>query len=256
MVVYDTVDRPTPANGDWEAAYPKDPKFGYAFSTVEDKTLTTSHTVIVTGLDPNKKYYFRTVSRASPVALSGQISGRTMATSTGSPSGNSTGSPSGSTNGIGNNNTDISSPICGIQDDLYNPTIHIGSFRFLLKDNVQGTVGEFNEKFYLKSDILDLSINSSNGIGRPRTTFRQNGTKIILNEYADLASYVNRGRQLQQSLQYISGEENNPYKIYGKEGSKGLSIDDTEQINGLIFTYSYTPKNSKDLNTFYWILNT
>jgi len=67
-VVYDTVPHTT-------LGLP--PNYGYANSTAEDSTLTTSHSVTITGLAPNTTYYFRTVSHGSPEAVSGEIVGAT-----------------------------------------------------------------------------------------------------------------------------------------------------------------------------------
>ncbi len=56
-VVYDTVARE-------HGLAP--PNYGYEFSTVEDATTTTAHSVTVTGLNPSTTYYLRAISHGSP----------------------------------------------------------------------------------------------------------------------------------------------------------------------------------------------
>jgi hypothetical protein len=56
QVIYDTVSHP-------ELGGP--PQYSYAFKTVENQYLTTTHSVEVGGLDPEKSYYFRPVSDVS-----------------------------------------------------------------------------------------------------------------------------------------------------------------------------------------------
>lgn len=68
-VVYDTVSH----NPVTDPA----PYYGYAFSTIEDTVLTTTHTVLVTGLTPNTSYYFRPVSHGSPEAVGVEVMGTT-----------------------------------------------------------------------------------------------------------------------------------------------------------------------------------
>lgn len=48
--------------------------YGYANSTTEDAATTTSHSVMVTGLNPNTTYYFRAISHASPDVLGAEMS--------------------------------------------------------------------------------------------------------------------------------------------------------------------------------------
>ena len=68
-VVYDTVPHATLGS---------DANYGYAFSTVEDTTKTTSHSVTITGLTPGTTYYFRVVSHGSPTTVSPEITSLTL----------------------------------------------------------------------------------------------------------------------------------------------------------------------------------
>lgn len=61
-VVYDTVGH---FLGD-------EPNYGYAFSTVEDSSKVTFHSVTLTGLDAGRTYFYRVISHGSPVAISGE----------------------------------------------------------------------------------------------------------------------------------------------------------------------------------------
>ncbi len=45
------------------------PNYGYAFSTAENATLVTSHSVTISGLTPSVTYYFRVISHGSPEAV-------------------------------------------------------------------------------------------------------------------------------------------------------------------------------------------
>ncbi|GEM_PF-1838679 len=56
------------------------PKYGYVYATAESdiSEKVTAHSVIITGLNPNKTYYFRTVSRGS-LAISGEYKATTPA---------------------------------------------------------------------------------------------------------------------------------------------------------------------------------
>lgn len=69
-VIYDTVSHATLGTGN---------NYGYAFSTTEDATLTTDHSVLVNGLTPGTTYYFRFVSHGSPITVSSEITGLTLA---------------------------------------------------------------------------------------------------------------------------------------------------------------------------------
>jgi len=53
------------------------PNYGYTDSTVEDATLVTSHSVVVSSLTPGTTYYFRAVSHGSPESISAEIVGQT-----------------------------------------------------------------------------------------------------------------------------------------------------------------------------------
>ncbi len=68
-VVYDTVPH---------AVLGSDANYGYAFSTVEDTTKTTNHSVTITGLTPGTTYYFRIVSHGSPTTVSPEITSLTL----------------------------------------------------------------------------------------------------------------------------------------------------------------------------------
>ena len=54
--------------------------YGYANSTVEDSTLTTNHSVVVSPLTSGTTYYFRSVSHGSPETVSSEISESTLLT--------------------------------------------------------------------------------------------------------------------------------------------------------------------------------
>jgi len=71
-VIYDTVSHPDPLTG-------LAPKYGYAFTTEETDTLpmVTDHIVVISGLNPTTTYYFRSVSRGSPEAVSTEFSATT-----------------------------------------------------------------------------------------------------------------------------------------------------------------------------------
>jgi peptidoglycan/xylan/chitin deacetylase (PgdA/CDA1 family) len=60
-VLYDTV-----SHSDADTALASGPNYGYRFSTSEDGTMVTDHSVMVTGLSGGTTYYFRTVSHGSP----------------------------------------------------------------------------------------------------------------------------------------------------------------------------------------------
>ncbi len=55
-VIYDTTSHP-------DITGQTAPNFGYAISTPEDATKVTSHSVVITGLSPATKYYFRVISQ-------------------------------------------------------------------------------------------------------------------------------------------------------------------------------------------------
>ena len=53
------------------------PNYGYANSTVEDFTLVTDHSVVISDLIPATTYYFRSISRGSPITVSEEFSATT-----------------------------------------------------------------------------------------------------------------------------------------------------------------------------------
>lgn len=55
-VIYDTTSHP-------DITGQTAPNFGYSVSTTEDTTKVTSHSVVITGLSPATKYYFRVISQ-------------------------------------------------------------------------------------------------------------------------------------------------------------------------------------------------
>jgi cysteine-rich repeat protein len=67
-VVYDTVSHSVLGSA---------PNYGYANSTVENTTLTTNHSVVVSPLTSGTTYYFRAVSHGSPESVSAEITGTT-----------------------------------------------------------------------------------------------------------------------------------------------------------------------------------
>lgn len=68
-VIYDTVSHAALGTGN---------NYGYTFSTTEDSTLTTDHSVLVSGLTPSTTYYFRFVSHGSPITVSDELSSVTL----------------------------------------------------------------------------------------------------------------------------------------------------------------------------------
>ncbi|GEM_PF-4950491 len=94
-VIYDTVSHPVLGAA---------PNYGYAFSTVEDSAMTTSHSVTVLGLVSTMPYFFRAVSHGSPEVMSGEIAVTTGSLSfgaDGSSGSGSAGSLTGSESGLG-----------------------------------------------------------------------------------------------------------------------------------------------------------
>src|SRR5579872_3747103 len=79
-VVYDTVSHPDGSLG-------SAPNYGYANSTIEDSTLVTNHSVVVSGLSPGTAYFFRAVSHGSPEAVGAEFSISTSGAGTGASSG-------------------------------------------------------------------------------------------------------------------------------------------------------------------------
>lgn len=86
-VIYDTVSHdPLTATST---------NYGYANSTTEDSATTTQHSVTITGLTAGTKYYFRTISHASPEVVSSQSSFTTAGNPAPVVSGGSTGGSGG-----------------------------------------------------------------------------------------------------------------------------------------------------------------
>lgn len=70
-VIYDTISHP-------DISTETEPNFGYASSTIEqglDPNKVTEHAVLVSGLTTNTTYYFRVLSKGSPLAISGEFGG-------------------------------------------------------------------------------------------------------------------------------------------------------------------------------------
>jgi peptidoglycan hydrolase-like protein with peptidoglycan-binding domain/peptidoglycan/xylan/chitin deacetylase (PgdA/CDA1 family) len=74
------------------------PNYGYANSATEDATLTTSHSVTVSGLSANTTYYFRPVSHGSPETVGNEVTVTTATTPVTPPS---TPAPAGGNGGGG-----------------------------------------------------------------------------------------------------------------------------------------------------------
>ncbi|MCX6759563.1 MAG: hypothetical protein NT012_03315 [Candidatus Nealsonbacteria bacterium] len=68
-IIYDTVPHATIGSA---------PNYGYAFSTIEDPTLTTFHQVVITGLTPGITYYWRPIS-GLPQTLGKELNFQVMA---------------------------------------------------------------------------------------------------------------------------------------------------------------------------------
>lgn len=69
-VIYDTVSHDVLGDA---------PNYGYAFSTEEEGTLVTAHSVTINDLDSGATYYLRTVSHGSPEAVSAEFTQTTGA---------------------------------------------------------------------------------------------------------------------------------------------------------------------------------
>jgi peptidoglycan/xylan/chitin deacetylase (PgdA/CDA1 family) len=72
-IIYDTVSHST------LSASSTPPNYGYASSTLEDTTLVTSHSVVISGLTAGTTYYMRAVSHGSPETVGSEISLATVA---------------------------------------------------------------------------------------------------------------------------------------------------------------------------------
>ncbi len=100
-VIYDTVP-----HAELGAA----PNYGYAFSTVEDPTKVTVHSVDITGLIAGTTYYFRTVSHGSPEAVSTE---KTFTTSAADAGGGGTAGGGGGGTGDGlSDGLSEKAPVC------------------------------------------------------------------------------------------------------------------------------------------------
>lgn len=72
-VIYDTISRDITS-----ASYPN---YGYAFSTLDNPSLTTTnHSVLLSDLKPGTVYYYRTVSQGSPITIGQEKSFKTAGT--------------------------------------------------------------------------------------------------------------------------------------------------------------------------------
>jgi hypothetical protein len=76
-VVYDTTSHPYIGSPDM---------YGYAFTTTEDSTLVSHHTVVISGLTPGTNYYFRPVSHGSPETTGIELAKATTGGGSGTPS--------------------------------------------------------------------------------------------------------------------------------------------------------------------------
>ena len=74
-VIYDTISHP-------DISQTSPPNYGYAFSTNENSNKVTFHKVVVYGLQTETKYFFRSVSHASPEEVGQEFSFFTTVTST------------------------------------------------------------------------------------------------------------------------------------------------------------------------------
>lgn len=98
-VIYDTVSHPSLGNA---------PNYGYTFSTIEDSTLVTSHSVNITGLSAGTTYFYRDVSHGSPEAVGSEQSFATK-----SPGGGGSVGTGGGGDGLGCATHDCSGNVIG-----------------------------------------------------------------------------------------------------------------------------------------------
>ncbi len=68
-VVYDTVTHPTLGSA---------PNYGYAFSTTEDPTMVTNHSVTISGLSAGTTYFYRDISHGSPEVVGSEQAAVTL----------------------------------------------------------------------------------------------------------------------------------------------------------------------------------
>ena len=246
------------SGADYDKVFPNDPRYGYQFSTVEDTKLTTSHSVTIIGLNPNRAYYFRAVSKASPTSVGGQITGKT------SPQGSSTTvvSDSGSSSGYltpaqvflmltrdQNNN-------CGINDSNV--------------DYYAGPEGGFNQLFQLKPLPFSFYRDSNFIItpeaplmyyrsnwkpGEPSVHFvkyqgvSDNYVSISLKYHYASGQYGGTAQEAMSKLNYVA-----PYETV-RAGTKRLTYENDRNNKGVIFSYNrLSSKNSSNYQTFYWML--
>jgi hypothetical protein len=119
-VVYDTVSHDPVGSNSCPSPYEAFQCYGYALTTAEDSTMTTSHSMVIAGLNSGTTYYFRPVSHGSPEVTGIQLVVTTnspggggggcfgsCATSFGGGGGNSTPPNNSSTPGSGNNGSNI-----------------------------------------------------------------------------------------------------------------------------------------------------
>ncbi|MBI5765845.1 DUF4215 domain-containing protein, partial [Candidatus Falkowbacteria bacterium] len=66
-----------PEGGNHNFNYLNPPNYGYDYSTVDDLSMVTGHSVQITGLTPGTTYYYRTISHASPDTVSAEHSFKT-----------------------------------------------------------------------------------------------------------------------------------------------------------------------------------
>ena len=103
-VIYDTVSHPVLGLA---------PNYGYANSTVENASLVTSHSVVISGLNSSTTYFMRSVSHGSPEAVGAEVSASTTAVSGGGSGGSNGGSalivtpPASGSVGVGSGGTGL-----------------------------------------------------------------------------------------------------------------------------------------------------
>ncbi len=83
-VIYDTISHPN-ISGELP------PNYGYAFSNIEDSSMSTGHSMTITGLTAGTQYYFRAVSHASPEKTGIELSFTTLTASEGGSTGTTEG---------------------------------------------------------------------------------------------------------------------------------------------------------------------
>lgn len=86
-LVYDTVSHNPAGTNFCPAPNTSLSCYGYAFTTNEDSTLTTHHTVVANGLNSSVQYFFRPVSHGSPEVTGTEIGATTSGSGGSAPSG-------------------------------------------------------------------------------------------------------------------------------------------------------------------------